>query len=271
MTAALAAEALLHADVEIGGVTFRFRTSDADFHEILRRRYAGFLSADSMPQVQLDVELCEPKSSDVDRELSVVLDGGIWRMSRGDFSAEWDPVSSHGRIRQAAAPYASDAALRIIHSLLLAKEGGFLVHAASAVRNGLAHVFAGVSGAGKTTMAGLAPEDATLLTDEISFVQRERGCYFGCGTPFTGELNRSGENIRAQIGALYFLEQSQRNEILPIASSAACRRLLENVLFFANDGELVNQVFQSVCEFLAEVPVHVLRFKKDRSAWDLIG
>ena len=58
---------------------------------------------------------------------------------------------------QSANPYSIDAALRIIHSLILARQGGLLVHAASAVRNGKAFLFAGVSGAGKTTISRLAP------------------------------------------------------------------------------------------------------------------
>jgi hypothetical protein len=47
------------------------------------------------------------------------------------------------------------------------------VHAASAVRNGRAFVFAGISGTGKTTISRLAPPDVTLLTDEISYVRAE--------------------------------------------------------------------------------------------------
>jgi ABC-type iron transport system FetAB ATPase subunit len=71
--------------------------------------------------------------------------------------------------------------LRILHTLLLAAEGGFLVHAASAVRNGRAFLFAGLSGAGKTTIAGLAPPDATLLTDEISYVRKLDDHYYAFG------------------------------------------------------------------------------------------
>lgn len=270
MTQAIATEAVLDAVIEIGGIPVRMRTSDPEFHRTLCARYAGFLSPAGSAEHHFDLEIVEPEYADIDRDLSVSFCDGAWQLSRGDFRAEWDPVSSRGRIVQAAAPYASDSALRIVHSLLLARQGGFLLHAVSAVRGGRAFLFAGVSGAGKTTMAGLAPSDATLLTDEISYVRPENGRYFAYGTPFTGELNRSGENMRAPVAALYLLEQARENQILSIRTGEACRRLLENILFFAHDRNLVAQVFQSACDFVAGVPVKILRFKKDRSAWDLI-
>ncbi len=86
--------------------------------------------------------------------------------------------------------------LRIVHTLVLARQGGFLLHAASAVRNGKAFVFAGVSGAGKTTLSRLAPADADVLSDEISYVRKEAGGYYAYGTPFAGEV-LGGENLRA--------------------------------------------------------------------------
>jgi hypothetical protein len=89
--------------------------------------------------------------------------------------------------------------LRITHSLLLAMEGGFQLHASSAIRNGHAFLFAGVSGAGKTTMARLAPSDALVLTDEISYIRRIAGGYRAYGTPFAGELARPGANASAPL------------------------------------------------------------------------
>jgi len=59
----------------------------------------------------------------------------------------------------------------MLHSLILARDGGFLVHAASAVRNGRAFLFAGVSGAGKTTIWRLAPPDVALLQNILFFAQ----------------------------------------------------------------------------------------------------
>lgn len=146
-----------------------------------------------------------------------------------------------------------------------------MVHAASAIRRGQAFLFAGVSGAGKTTISRLAPSDATLLTDEISYVVRKNGEYFAWGTPFTGELARVGENVSAPIRAAFLLEKGPENRIETLSQPEAIRSLLRNILFFAEDAELVNQVFHSACEFVNQVPMRRLTFFPDERVWNMIS
>jgi hypothetical protein len=195
---------------------------------------------------------------------------GKWHLRRGDFRAQWDPHAGRGSIRQSANPYSIDSVLRIVHTLVLAREGGFLLHAASAIRNGRAFLFSGVSGAGKTTISRLVPADATLLTDEISYVRNGSDGYYACGTPFAGELARVGENKSAPIGALYFLAKGPENKIETIEPADAARSLMRNILFFAEDAELVKLIFRSACEFVERVPVRKLTFLPDQRVWDLI-
>jgi hypothetical protein len=214
--------------------------------------------------------LREPSESSVDDDLEVKMEHGEWLLKRGDFRASWNPETSRGRIRQSCNPYAIDCVLRIVHSLVLARQGGFLVHAASAIRGGKAFLFSGVSGAGKTTISRLAPPDATLLTDEISYLRREGNQYIACGTPFAGELARVGENCSAPLSAFFLLEKGLQNRIEPVGPSEAIQRLLRNILFFAHDPELVKLVFQSACEFASLVPIRRLVFVPDHRVWDII-
>jgi hypothetical protein len=257
--------------IEIGGLPIEVSTSSSQFLEILELRYGGFVSSAS-PVFELEVEIATaadlPGAIDPDADLTVRFESGRWILERGDFHAELEPALRRGRIRQAATPYAIDAALRVLHSLLLAQEGGLLVHASSAVRNGRALLFAGVSGAGKTTISRLAPPDATLLTDEISYLRREGDHYFAYGTPFAGELARPGENVRAPLAAIYLLSQGPVNRFDPVCDADATRALLECVLFFAHDSELVGRVFDSACEMATRVPIRRLTFVPDSRVWE---
>ena len=257
--------------IEIGDVPVRVRTDDSAFLHLLEKRYTGFVKRKSHAEFEFDVDLTPPGEVGADDDVRVHQRSGRWSLNRGDFHAEWDSASKSGQIRQSANPYSIDSILRIVHTLVLSKQGGFLVHAASAVRNGRAFLFAGVSGAGKTTIARLAPENATLLTDEISYVREQDGGYSAFGTPFTGELAKSGDNICAPIAALYLLAKGPKNRIEPLAHAEAGRALLANILFFAKDADLVKLVFESACEFVGCVPVYRLTFVPDASVWEMIG
>ncbi len=219
--------------IEIGGMAIALRTQDQPFRELLENRYAGFTESSSDPQFEFDVDLIEndlsatPERLHADEDVKVTLKGGQWLLQRGDFRARWDSKMGRGHIRQSRNPYAIDSVLRIVHTLILAKRGGFLVHAASAIRGGRAFLFAGVSGAGKTTISRLAPSDATLLTDEISYLRRDGDEYVACGTPFAGELARVGENQSAPLSALFLLQKGPENRIEPVATPDAIRLAAE--------------------------------------------
>ena len=273
--------------IEIGGMPVRVHTTDPAFLRTLRDRYNGFVTsaeraggseipAERVAEIDFDVELTPTRFADPDAVVRVTQHRGRWTLERGDFRAEWEPASRTGTIRQTANPYSIDAVLRIVHTLVLARQGGFLLHSASAIRNGKAFLFAGVSEAGKTTISRLAPPDATLLTDEISYVRKQEAGkqdlgYVAYGTPFTGELAKLGENVSAPIAALYLLAKGAENRIDPIPPAEAARSLLANLLFFAEDEELVQATFHSAFEFVSRVPVSRLTFVPDARVWELIG
>jgi len=102
---------------------------------MLHQRYAGFVSAEAHAEYDFDVDLLPSTFRSPEVDLSVTLRSGRWVLDRGDFLADWEPAARHGSIRQTANPYSIDAVLRIVHTLVLAKQGGFLLHSASAIRN----------------------------------------------------------------------------------------------------------------------------------------
>jgi hypothetical protein len=320
--------------LDIGDVPILLRTDNAEFVRMMEQRYGPFVNPQAGPAaMELGVKLLKSPEgwrwdeglesqdigageesngddgeafTDPDDDVKVRLESGLWTMERGDFRAEWNPVTRRGWVQQTINPYSIDGVLRILHSLILAREGGLLIHAASAVRNGRAFVFAGISGTGKTTISRLAPADVKLLTDEISYVRQlgagnrelaaERKslveahdpavanrqsqvnnsesrvpAFQAFGTPFAGELAKIGEKLAAPLAALFLLKQGPENRIEEIGESQAIRELMRHILFFAHDPELVNKVFETVCGLVRRVPVQRLVFKKDRSVWELIG
>lgn len=268
------------ACVEIGGIPISLSTTDGIFYDLLRLRYEDFLS-ERPAEFGLEFEIIEPRPAS-DDDVRVRRDGEEWILERGDFLARWDPGTGQGVVRQNANPYSLDSVLRILHSLILARRGGFLLHAASAICEGRAFLFSGVSGAGKTTMTRIATPDVTLLTDEISYVRPEgfgpakirpesahkNPVYRAFGTPFAGELAKAGENTSAPIAALFFLEKGPKNLIENLSPAEAVRRLMRNILFFAEDPTLVEELLATACAFVATLPIRRLTFYPDCQVWD---
>lgn len=259
------------ADIGIGGINVRLHSDSREFLDMLGQRYAGFLESVAQADYEFDVYLQPPEGISPDEDVSVFRRDHLWCLQRGDFRAEWDPSARRGWIRQSPNPYSLDSVLRIVHSLILAREGGMLMHSSSAVRDGRAYLFAGVSGAGKTTMARLAPADVDVLTDEMSYLRREEQGYYAYGTPFAGDLARPGENLRAPLAAVYLLAQGSENRIDEIRPADAVRGLLANILFFAQDRELVQAIFAAAIDLAERVPVRRLTFMPDARVWELIG
>lgn len=272
LTSAAAIESLA---IDIGGVPMVLCSDDPSFQAMVQERYQGFarileLSNLDVPALRFEVDVLRPGEMSADEEVQVEKTGASWRIRRGDFRAEVDLASGSGLMRQELNPYGLNSILRIVHSLYLADKHGFLLHAASAIRDGLGFIFSGVSGAGKTTISRCAPPDAVLLTDEISYVRRQDDHYRAWGTPFAGELGRLGENTSAPISRLFFLEKGPANRISDLDKAQAIRMLLRNILFFSQDDDLVSQVFASACDFVERVPVHRLTFVPNASVWNLI-
>lgn len=257
-------------NIVIGGTGVSFSTTDPAFALMLGQRYREFAQNNGPRHCSFDVQITPGGTVTSEQDVSARREGNTWVLQRGDFHATWCPSVRRGQLRQTNNPYSTDSMLRIMHSLILAPQAGFLLHASSSARNGKAFLFSGVSGAGKTTIVRLAPADSLLLTDEISYVRRTRSGFWAFGTPFAGDLGRNGENIAAPIETAFLLAKGPRNEIRELSKGEAIRRLMRNVLFFVNQPSLVEAVLETVTDFVCRVAVRELTFAPTPQVWDLI-
>lgn len=258
--------------IEIGGIPILLRASEPSFLEMLQEHYAAFVKPSGGEALcDLEVRLASSDRISEQEDVQVRRNAGCWLLERSDLRAELAPDMRRGTVCQSANLFSTDTVLRLVHTLLLTIQGGFLLHAASAIRNGRAFVFSGPSGAGKTTMTRFAPDDVAILTDEISYIRKQDDAYCAFGTPFAGELARVGENVNAPVAALYLLEHGAENRVEPLSGAAAGTALLRNILFFTEDPPLVERVFHSACDLVSRIPVFRLEFAPDARVWEMIG
>jgi hypothetical protein len=86
--------------IEIGGSPIRLWIEDPSFLQMLKDRYAGFVTSAANARFDFDIELVLPDTLG-DAELRVEFESGRC-MDRGDFHAEWNLATARGLVRQTA-------------------------------------------------------------------------------------------------------------------------------------------------------------------------
>ena len=243
-------------EFSIGCVPFQLRMSDARLYRDASLRYAAFTEASSQPiHIALnDHSIAGSQPAD----FAYDFEGAVLRAD--SCKIRFDGVRNE---------YALDSLLRILLSWKLSDRNGFLLHAATVVRNGKAYVFMGRSGAGKSTVASLSPK-GSVLTDEISLLRRENGEWRAYGTPFWGEFRAAGSNTSAPVRGIFRLLQAPENRRTSLRPVEMIRTLLPNVLFFSSESEANRRLLEIVGQAAEEMPGYELAFRKDPAFWEVL-
>ena len=165
-------------------------------------------------------------------------------------------------------------ALMNVYSAYLMKLGwGLLLHASCVSDRGGAHLFAGRSGAGKSTAASLSLP-RPVLSDEAALVKidpdSEEVVVFH--SPFRSELE-SDDPARAGVPlrSVLLLRQAVCNRKAPLSKSDALLRLMELVFCWRRGPEESARALSLLGRLVDRVPAYELHFRKDDSFWELIS
>jgi hypothetical protein len=257
-TAGVESAAPVPLGLSVGGIPLSLHISDPALAESARRRYAKFLELEHLAgglSVQLQPTGTAPPEA---AQFTYRLDEATLMLE--ETGALFLGVQNEYRL---------DSLIRILLSLLLLEERGFLLHAATITRNGRAFVFTGRSGAGKSTIASIAPEDC-VLTDEISLVRLFDGEWHAFGTPFWGEFRGMGSNRRVPLAGIYQLVQAKKNYAQQLEPAAALRALLPNILFFSSETHRTKQLLDILTGLVGQLAVFRLCFLPHAEFWRVI-
>lgn len=155
---------------------------------------------------------------------------------------------------------------------LLAQGRGVEIHSCGIVDEaGNGYLFAGQSGAGKTTTARLweALRGISILSDDRIIVRRVDGEFWMYGTPWHGE----GELARpekARLKRIFFLRHGERNELTRLGGAEASAQLFSCSFptFYNADGLTFTLAFFD--ELTSAVPTDELSFVPDQRIVDFI-
>jgi hypothetical protein len=160
--------------------------------------------------------------------------------------------------------------LAMMHRLALGQ--GVEVHALGlADQDGSGYLFLGHSGAGKSTTARLWMDQpgVNLLSDDRIILRKHDGAYWMYGTPWHGDAGVASPG-RALLSAIFLLEQSPRNELVPVSAPTAAAGIfarafvphyLESGITFTLD--FLDQITRSV-------PCFIQRFTPTQGAVEAV-
>jgi hypothetical protein len=149
----------------------------------------------------------------------------------------------------------------VVSAMLPLRFNGLMLHASSGLLNDEGIFFAGLSTAGKTTMAE-GMQKAKFLSDDISLVRNLSTAPELMASPFFGALGRRGADEDGPLRAVALLEKDEKEtRITPVGKQQACIELMRHVVCFAHDAKLKDAIFSRVLELVERVPVfRVARF-----------
>ncbi|MBN1197602.1 MAG: hypothetical protein JXA62_09370 [Candidatus Aminicenantes bacterium] len=164
--------------------------------------------------------------------------------------------------------YPLDQLLLMYH---LAARGGALVHAAGMIEAGKAYLFAGVSGAGKSTFSELlqAAGSERLLSDERVIVREIKNQVTAFGTPWPG-TSAIAANDQAPLAGIFLLTQAVSNHIKKLEPVAAADRLLPMLSIPWYDPETAAGIIAFMRRVTRAAPVYEMCFRPDVSAVDYL-
>lgn len=187
-----------------------------------------------------------------------------------------EPVRGHFRVGDSK--NSLEAVIRIAMSVALPRLGGLLMHASAIEVRGEAHIFAGISGAGKSTISSMLAQSwsgCTKLSDELLIVAP---CPAVSGddasegapddrlavyvTPFIGSQGLPhGRHV--PVRALYFLNQAPDHRCEAMSRTDGLRELLRHVLVYVAEPGTAGHVLAAAARLVGEITCYQLFFAKD--------
>jgi hypothetical protein len=202
----------------------------------------------------------------LDRDVLVVERGD----ARGRIDASAAPVRA--RFEVGANLHAREACLRVALSVALPCHQALILHASAVRWAGKAHVFTGVSGAGKSTIAALLDghPGCARLADELLILARGDDGWRVHVPPVLGKVDLP-VNDAAPLASVDLLVQAAAHHRERLGGGAALRELLRHVVVYAAEPATTERVLGLVERLVHEVPCHRLAFTPDLGVAAVLG
>jgi hypothetical protein len=189
---------------------------------------------------------------------------------RSDYLIESDPDYKNAVIFVRDELALKHALTNFYSAYIVYHNWGLLIHSSCVIENGKAHIFAGQSGAGKSTAAKLSqPRD--LLSDEATLIKITSDEILVFNSPFRSEIVTTGTKKCVPLASIQLLNQAIQNKRADLRKADSLIRLMDKIFYWSSDREETKKIMSLLKMLVERVPAYELYFKKDDSFWELIS
>lgn len=262
--------------LDIAGVVTEVSVPDLQWAAPLVERYTAFLSRDA-PGWRVAL-VHAPELTHIDTPW-IRHQGPVTRFRLFSLAGAIDLDTHCATVRAPDPAWAPSALERTLTYILIQslprEHDGLLIHAAGVVLDGRGYLFAGPSGAGKTTIARLAEGIGEVLSDENVIARLMDGDAVLHSTPFWGQSTPPEwvrrVNRRVPLAGIYLLEHAPDFSLTPLRPAEAVAALLATEKVATERVESATAWLAIAGRLATTTPIYRLGFRPTRDLWAFLA
>jgi hypothetical protein len=270
--------------IEFAGSRYRFGGLNPEQAELVRSRFEALLCREeTRPDVDVDVHY-EPNPGafmrrppgPVEYRIGVVYREAAIAVAGIGFTANIDRTPFRAQMQTCLMDEwfldGFENLFRVIACYRLFQGGALVMHSGAFTDRGRGFLFCGRSGAGKTTLCGLAAElDLPILSDELNAVIPAGNTFELAAMPFAGDFGGVPKRHPPYpLTGLLGLAHGANPSVDGCSKAEAVSRIVASCPYINADPTLVDTLTSRATTLIGRVPLKILSFAKDSRFWSVL-
>ncbi|HOO57278.1 MAG TPA: hypothetical protein PLN69_10670 [bacterium] len=249
---------MLKTDLEIAGIHVLISAPGDN----LPGRFSGICAAGEPANPALTIDYRVAESVNPGSGISTSGTPGSLSFDIQGISCELDLAERKGKLVTVNDDTVLEYALKVAFQWLLIHECGSIIHAAGLIKGKRGYAFAGPPGAGKSTLASLAPGEPDIVNDEHVAIIREDDSVTLHPLPAWASPDRNpAPPPPAPLSAFFAIAHGESESMITgVTAAEQTRRIFENMVFLPPEINSLGAAMDTADRIRKIIPVARLDF-----------